>query len=148
MHVVLRFELERALFENELDVDDLPRAWNEKMTELLGVTPETDAKGVLQDVHWSDGSFGYFPSYTLGAMYAAQFHQAAREELGEAAFDDAVRRGDFSLARNWLREKIHAVGSVFPSADELCAAVTGSRLDPSVYVSFLEKKYKTLYGLE
>ena len=78
-----RFELERALFDGELDVDDLPRAWNEKMTELLGVTPETDAKGVLQDVHWSDGSFGYFPSYTLGAMYAAQFHQTAREELGE-----------------------------------------------------------------
>ena len=148
MHVVLRFELERALFDGSLDVDHLPDAWNAKMTELLGVTPDTDARGVLQDVHWSDGSFGYFPSYTLGAMYAAQFHQAAREELGEAAFDDAVRRGDFSLARNWLREKIHAVGSVFPSADELCAAVTGSRLDPSVYVSFLEKKYKTLYGLE
>ena len=148
MHVVLRFELERALFDGSLDVDHLPDAWNAKMTELLGVTPDTDARGVLQDVHWSDGSFGYFPSYTLGAMYAAQFHQAAREELGEAAFDDAVRSGDFSLARNWLREKVHVVGSVFPSADELCAAVTGSRLDPSVYVSFLEKKYKTLYGLE
>ena len=148
MHVVLRFELEQALFDGSLDVDELPNAWNAKMTELLGVTPDTDAHGVLQDVHWSDGSFGYFPSYTLGAMYAAQFHQAAREELGEAAFDDAVRSGDFSLARNWLREKVHVVGSVFPSADELCAAVTGSRLDPSVYVSFLEKKYKTLYGLE
>jgi carboxypeptidase Taq len=148
MHVVLRFELERALFENELDVDDLPRAWNEKMTELLGVTPETDAKGVLQDVHWSDGSFGYFPSYTLGAMYAAQFFRTAREELGESKFDDAIKSGDFSLAREWLRDKIHAVGSVYPSADELCLAVTGSRLDPSVYVAFLEKKYKTLYGLE
>ena len=75
-------------------------------------------------------------------------HIAAREELGENVFDDAVKSGDFSLARNWLREKIHAVGSVFPSADELCVAVTGSRLDPSVYVAFLEKKYKTLYGLE
>ena len=148
MHVVLRFELEQALFDGTLAVDDLPRAWNAKMTELLGTTPETDATGVLQDVHWSDGSFGYFPSYTLGAMYAAQFHQAAREELGENVFDDAVKSGDFSLARNWLREKIHAVGSVFPSADELCVAVTGSRLDPSVYVAFLEKKYKTLYGIE
>ena len=148
MHVVLRFELEQALFDGTLAVDDLPRAWNAKMTELLGTTPETDANGVLQDVHWSDGSFGYFPSYTLGAMYAAQFHQAAREELGENVFDDAIKSGDFSLARNWLREKVHAVGSVFPSADELCVAVTGSRLDPSVYVAFLEKKYKTLYGLE
>ena len=80
MHVVLRFEIERELIAGRVDVADLPNLWREKMRELLGVTPETDALGVLQDVHWSDGSFGYFPSYTLGAMYACQFYAKAREE--------------------------------------------------------------------
>ena len=148
MHVVLRFELEKALFDGSLEVEDLPAAWNMKMSELLGVTPDTDKIGVLQDVHWSDGSFGYFPSYTIGAMYAVQFYEHARGEIGEENFDAAVNSGDFSLARNWLCEKIHNVGSVYPSADELCLAVTGQKLNPDVYVTFLEEKFKGIYGLE
>ena len=108
MHVVLRFELERALFGGKATVADLPALWNEKMEELLGVVPETDTLGVLQDVHWSDGSFGYFPSYTLGAMYACQFYAKAKEEID--GFDDLVAAGQFTPIRDWLREKIHNVG--------------------------------------
>ena len=93
MHVVLRFEIERELIAGRVDVADLPNLWREKMRELLGVTPETDALGVLQDVHWSDGSFGYFPSYTLGAMYACQFYAKAREEID--GFDALVARGSW-----------------------------------------------------
>ena len=145
MHVVLRLELERALFGGKATVADLPALWNEKMEELLGVVPETDTLGVLQDVHWSDGSFGYFPSYTLGAMYACQFYAKAREEID--GFDDLVAAGKFTPIRDWLREKIHNVGSLYPSADELCEAVTGAPLDPGIYVEHLNKKYSALYGV-
>ena len=139
MHVVLRFELERALFGGKATVADLPALWNEKMEELLGVVPETDTLGVLQDVHWSDGSFGYFPSYTLGAMYACQFYAKAKEEID--GFDDLVAAGKFTPIRDWLREKIHNVGSLYHSADELCEAVTSAPLDPGIYVEHLNKKY-------
>ena len=95
-------------------------------------------------MHWSDGSFGYFPSYTLGAMYACQFHARAREEI--EGFDALVENGDLAPIREWLRRKIHAVGSLHPSADELCVAVTGAKLDPEVYVTYLREKYSALYG--
>ena len=144
MHVVLRFEIERAIFAGEASVAELPSLWRTKMRELLGVVPDTDALGVLQDVHWSDGSFGYFPSYTLGAMYACQFHARAREEI--EGFDALVENGDLAPIREWLRRKIHAVGSLHPSADELCVAVTGAKLDPEVYVTYLREKYSALYG--
>ena len=145
MHVVLRFEIERELIAGRVDVADLPNLWREKMRELLCVMPETDALGVLQDVHWSDGSFGYFPSYTLGAMYACQFYAKAREEI--EGFDALVARGELAPVREWLREKIHAVGSLHPSADALCEAVTGAKLDPSIYVAHLDAKYSKLYGV-
>ena len=145
MHVVLRFEMERDLIGGAVDVAELPDLWRRKMRELLGVVPEADQKGVLQDVHWSDGSFGYFPSYTLGAMYACQFHAKAREEI--EGFDASIERGEFSEVREWLRAKIHDVGSLHPSADDLCEAVTGAKLDPSVYVKHLDEKYSALYGL-
>mmetsp|Transcript_13297 Transcript_13297/g.46001 ORF Transcript_13297/g.46001 Transcript_13297/m.46001 type:complete len:562 (+) Transcript_13297:30-1715(+) len=145
MHVVLRFELERALFSGDLAVRDLPSAWKAKMEELLGVVPPNDTLGVLQDVHWSDGSFGYFPSYTLGAMYACQFYQQAREELGDV--EGMVAKGDLKPLREWLRAKIHSQGSLHASADELCEAVTGKPLDPQVYVDYLNTKYSALYGV-
>ena len=145
MHVVLRFELERALIGGEVEVSELPKMWKEKMGELLGVVPETDTLGVLQDVHWSDGSFGYFPSYTLGAMYACQFHAKAKEEI--VGFDELVAAGNLEPVREWLRDKIHNVGSLYPSADELCEAVTGAKLDPSIYVAHLNKKYSKLYNV-
>jgi len=145
MHVVLRFEIERALLAGKVQVADLPDLWRAKMKELLGVVPETDTLGVLQDVHWSDGSFGYFPSYTLGAMYACQFHAKAKEEI--PGFDALVAAGDLAPIREWLRGKIHTVGSLHPSADELCEAVTGAALDPSIYVAHLNKKYSKLYNV-
>ena len=114
------------------------------MQELLGRDARDGCARVLQDVHWSDGSFGYFPSYTLGAMYACQFYAKAREEEG---FDALAARGELAPVREWLREKIHAVGSLHPSADALCEAVTGAKLDPSIYVAHLDAKYSKLYGV-
>lgn len=144
MHVVLRFEIEELLVAGEVEVDELPKLWRSKMVELLGVEPPTDALGVLQDVHWSDGSFGYFGSYTLGAMFAAQWHAHMKKEIPD--LDALVAAGDFAPIREWLRARIHRVGSLHASADELCEAVTGSKLDPSVYVEYLQAKYARLYG--
>ena len=144
LHVLVRFEIERGLFDGSIRVRDLPRVWNAKYAEYLGVEPPSDKVGVLQDVHWSDGSFGYFPSYTLGAMYACQFWEKAVEELGGADLESEVAAGDFGRLKGWLNEKIHGLGSLHPSADELCEAVTGSKLDPAVFVRYLEQKYRAL----
>ena len=108
-HVILRFRLERALIEGRLEVADLPAAWNEAFTALLGVTPPDDARGCLQDIHWHDGAFGYFPSYTLGAMAAAQLMKAAR--LATPGLDDALAEGDFAPLLGWLRRNVHAHGA-------------------------------------
>jgi len=145
LHVCVRFELERALFDGSVTVEGLPEAWNEKMEEYLGVRPPNDKVGVLQDVHWSDGSFGYFPSYTLGAMYACQFYEAAEKAL--PGLDGEIRKGEFARLKQWLNEKIHAKGSLHPSADELCEAVTGEVLRPDAFVRYLTEKYTALYGL-
>ena len=144
LHVLVRFEIERGLFDGSIRVRDLPRVWNAKYAEYLGVEPPSDKVGVLQDVHWSDGSFGYFPSYTLGAMYACQFWEQAMEELGGAELEAEVAAGDFGRLKGWLNEKVHRLGSLHPSADELCEAVTGSKLDPAVFVRYLERKYRAL----
>ena len=117
LHVIVRFELERALFSGEMSVDDLPKAWNEKMEAYLGVTPPSDKEGVLQDVHWSGGAFGYFPSYSLGAMIATQLYYKAREDIGD--LEGQIARGEFKELRAWLNANIHESGSVHPSADEV-----------------------------
>jgi len=145
LHVLVRFEIERGLFDGSISVRDLPRVWNAKYIEYLGVEPPSDKVGVLQDVHWSDGSFGYFPSYTLGAMYACQFWETAQEELGAQQLEEEVAAGDFGRLKEWLNGKIHSLGSLHPSADELCEAVTGSKLDPEVFVRYLDRKYRALY---
>mmetsp|Transcript_18334 Transcript_18334/g.30800 ORF Transcript_18334/g.30800 Transcript_18334/m.30800 type:complete len:563 (+) Transcript_18334:153-1841(+) len=145
LHIIVRFELEKELFDGSLLVKDLPQAWNQKYQEYLGVAPPTDAEGVLQDVHWSDGSFGYFPSYTLGAMFACQFYQAALKEL--PGLEKSIALGDFRPLKEWLGAKIHQVGSLHPSADELCLKVTGEVLNPQVFIDYLTKKYTELYDL-
>ncbi len=127
-----------------LPVGDLPGAWNQKYREILGVTPGNDAEGCLQDIHWSAGLIGYFPTYTLGNIYAAQLYAAAQAELG--GLDDAFARGDFHGLLGWLREKIHRQGQRYRSA-ALIERVTGSRPDHRPLIDGLRRKYAELYGI-
>jgi carboxypeptidase Taq len=144
LHVILRFELERRLFSGSLDVEALPDAWRALMVELLGVEPKTDAEGVLQDVHWSMGAFGYFPSYALGNLYGLQFWSALRSDLPNV--DEAIEAGRFSLILAWLRDKIHSMGRRLDPVD-LLAAATGKALDSGPFIDYLESKYGALYSL-
>ncbi len=137
-HVILRFHLEQALIAGDLAVADLPGAWNEGFARVLGLTPPDDARGCLQDIHWYDGAFGYFPSYTLGAMGAAQFMAAARREV--PGLDAALAEGDFGPMRGWLREKVHGMGSLL-GFNDLLRAATGKPLDPADFEAHLTARY-------
>ncbi|GAA0568531.1 carboxypeptidase M32 [Craurococcus roseus] len=139
-HVILRFRLERAMIGGDLSVADLPGAWNEAFTALLGVTPPDDAHGCLQDIHWHDGAFGYFPSYTLGAMAAAQLMRAARRD--DPAMDEELARGELLPLVAWLRDKVHAQGSRFGFQDLLRHA-TGKPLGPNDFTEHLRGRYLT-----
>jgi carboxypeptidase Taq len=144
LHVLVRFELEQALLNKELSAADLPAAWNEAYRKHLGVTPPSDADGCLQDVHWSGGLFGYFPTYTLGNVFAAQLFEAARTSLGD--LDAAFRRGDFAGLLGWLRDKIHRQGQRYP-ATELIKRATGQAPSSRPLLEGLRKKYGELVGL-
>ncbi len=144
LHVILRYELERDLFSGALEVRDLPAAWNARTKAWLGVEPSSDATGVLQDIHWCIGAFGYFPSYTLGALYAAQLYAAAGRAVPDLA--DRIAAGDFGALRDWLRAHVHQPGSRWET-DELIRRATGTALDPSWYMAHIERRYGRLYGL-
>jgi carboxypeptidase Taq len=137
-HVILRFNLERALIKGELAVADLPAAWNEGMERLLGITPPDDRRGCLQDIHWFDGAFGYFPTYSLGAMTAAQLFDAARRDL--PGLEDEISAGRFAWLLSWLRNKVHGQASLHDSADLLRQA-TGRPLDAGVFKAHLRRRY-------
>ncbi|WP_426954976.1 carboxypeptidase M32 [Muricoccus radiodurans] len=137
-HVILRFRLERALIGRDLAVADLPGAWAEGMQALLGITPPDDARGCLQDIHWHDGAFGYFPSYTLGAMAAAQLMAAARAAL--PGLDEALGRGDLGPLMGWLRVSVHERGSLL-GFQELMTAATGQPLDPGAFMAHVKARY-------
>lgn len=144
LHIILRYELEKELFEGSLKVEELPEAWNAKSHELLGFIPSTDSIGVLQDAHWSDGGFGYFPVYTLGAMYGAQlFHHAMRVIPG---LESHCSNGDFSLLKKYLNENIHQKGRLY-EARELLKKVTGEDLCAKKYLDYLDRKYSEIYGI-
>lgn len=145
LHIMIRYEIEKGLFNDEIEVEDLPRIWNEKYTEYLGVTPANDAEGVLQDVHWSGGMFGYFPSYALGYMYAAQFKHAMLKDLPD--FDQLVENGEFGTIKNWLTEKIHQHGKMKQPL-EILHDVTGEGLNAKYLIEHLESKYSRLYQLQ
>jgi carboxypeptidase Taq len=137
-HVILRYRLEKALIEGDMEIPDLPAAWNDGMERLLGIRPATDTEGCMQDIHWYDGAWGYFPTYTLGAMTAAQLYAAAREQ--DAAIEPAIGRGDFAPLMAWLGENVHGKGSRL-SAKELLIAATGKPLDPKVFENHLRTRY-------
>jgi carboxypeptidase Taq len=137
-HVILRFRLEQALISGDLAVADLPGAWNDGMRSLLGIVPPDDAHGVLQDIHWYDGLVGYFPSYSMGAMAAAQLMAAARREV--SGLDAALGRGDLSLLLGWLRVKVHGLGSLY-GFNDLLRHATGKPLDPADFQAHLTSRY-------
>lgn len=137
-HVILRYRLEKALIAGDMRLDDLPGAWNEGMRELLGIVPPDDRLGCLQDIHWYDGAWGYFPTYTLGALAAAQLYQAA--VAAEPGIPDALGRGDFAPLLRWLRTHVHAKGSR-DSTEEVLTAATGRGLDPAAFKAHLKARY-------
>jgi carboxypeptidase Taq len=143
-HIIIRFEIEKALIEGSLEVKDVPHVWNDKVRQYLGVEVSSDAQGCLQDVHWSHGGIGYFPTYSLGSLMSAQFYEAARNEVPE--LEERIAQGELTPLRDWLRERIHCKGRL-EKPEELCERVTGSSLDPSVFVEYARKKYGTLYPI-
>ncbi|NUB89839.1 carboxypeptidase M32 [Haloterrigena sp. SYSU A121-1] len=162
LHIVIRFEIERDLIRGDLAVEDVPEVWNDKYEEYLGVRPETDAEGCLQDIHWSHGSFGYFPTYSLGSVLAAQLYAAAEDELGSEArsasekpsgdeprgdLDDDIREGDFEALNGWLRENVHRHGKRY-TTPELIERATGQELTADPFLEYVTSKYGELYALE
>jgi carboxypeptidase Taq len=138
LHVIVRYEIEKDLVEGDMEVDDIPQAWNEAYKKYLGIDVPNDKDGCMQDIHWSDGSFGYFPTYTLGAMTAAQFYKKAVDDNPEIPSE--IERGDFSRLVTWLRENIHSQGSLH-SPTELTEKVTGESLSSEIFKSYLQDKY-------
>lgn len=144
LHIILRYEIEKAIFDDQIRLDELPEAWNAKCHELLGFIPPTDALGILQDVHWSDGSFGYFPMYTLGAMYGAQFYQTCLEDNPD--LENHISSGNFEPLKKWLNINIHEMGQLL-DADDLLLKVTGKNLDCKAYLDYLGSKYREIYQI-
>jgi carboxypeptidase Taq len=142
LHVIVRYELEKAMMTGEIQVSDLPGLWADKYEELLGVRPPDFSSGVLQDVHWSIGYVGYFPSYAVGNAYAAQIMDAMRKS---ADTDGAVVKGDLTPVTEWLKENIHRHGALY-EPDELIRRATGKPFDPAYYAEYLRKKYTDLYS--
>jgi carboxypeptidase Taq len=138
LHILVRFELELALLHGELSVQGLPGAWNERYEQIVGIRPPDDRQGVLQDIHWAGGDFGYFPTYSIGNMYSASLMKAAEQEL-PALWGD-VERGDVSALRNWLRENVHSHGRAL-DAEEIVRRATGSGLTEVDLLAYLRRKY-------
>ena len=142
--MILRFEIERALLSEELKVKDLEAYWSEQMGKYLGVQPANAAEGVLQDVHWSSGLFGYFPTYLLGTIYATQFYDRAKQEIPH--LEKSIAAGSLSPLREWLQSEIHCRGKLY-SAAELVMKVTGETLQANQFLEYLSTKYKSLYKI-
>lgn len=144
-HVLIRYEIEKALIGGELAVKDLRDAWNDKYEHYLGVRPQDDKTGVLQDVHWAHGSFGYFPTYSLGSFYAAQFYEQACKELKN--LPTRIEHGEFEPLLDWLRDNVHIHGRKYRS-EELCEKITGRPLDFTCFMSYVKRKYAGIYAIE
>ena len=143
LHIILRFRLELAMVAGDMKVEDLPGAWREVSRDLLGTEPQTSAEGELQDIHWSMGAFGYFPTYALGNLYGAQFWHAFEKAAGNT--DTIIRNGNFAVVRNWFRNSIHRYGAS-KTAGELCRDVSGEALKADYLQGYLENKYRGIYG--
>jgi carboxypeptidase Taq len=145
LHIIVRFEIERALISGDIDVEDVPEVWNDKYEEYLGIRPETDSEGCLQDIHWSHGNFGYFPTYSLGSVMAAQLFAAAEDDLGDVYSD--VETGDFEALHEWLTENVHQHGSSLET-NELVVEATGKDFAADDFIDYVTEKYGDLYNLD
>ena len=144
MHILVRFEIETDILTEKLAIKDLPSAWNAKYTEYLGVTPKTDSEGCLQDVHWSGGSIGYFPTYSMGNLLSYQIWNALRKDVGDT--DVLIEKGEFQPILSWLQKKIYSQGKKYTPKD-LVMRVTGKPMGASDYLAGLDKKYREIYSL-
>ena len=142
LHIMIRYEIERMLFSEEITVDELPAVWNKKYKEYIGLDVPTDSEGVLQDIHWAWGMFGYFPSYALGSAYAAQIEHSIKRNID---FNECMLQNDMGPINKWLKENIHIHGARF-TADEVMQKATGESFNPKYYIEYLDKKYKAIYG--
>jgi carboxypeptidase Taq len=145
LHIILRFELEQAMLEDSFDLDRLPEEWNSRFYDYLGVEVPNDADGVLQDVHWSGGSIGYFPTYALGNLISAQIWEKVSADLPD--LDASFEAGDFAPLRDWLREHLHRHGRKFTPGETLERVVGTSQIDPEPYVRYLREKLAGIYGI-
>ncbi len=145
MHIVLRFEIERELNEGDLDVEEIPETWNDKMEEYLGIRPDTHSEGCLQDIHWSHGSFGYFPTYSLGSVLAAQLYASADGEIDD--LDGKISEGEFDALHEWLTENVHRHGARY-TTPELIEEATGEAFSADYFLDYVTEKYGELYELD
>ena len=144
LHIMIRYEIEKGIINGEIEIDNLPEVWNKKMEEYLGVVPETDRDGVLQDVHWACGLIGYFPSYALGNVYAAQLYNTMKKDMD---VNSHLENGKLDRIKGWLRDRIHIYGKLRETA-ELIQEITGEELEPKYYIEYLKEKYSKIYDLD
>ncbi|WP_308634365.1 carboxypeptidase M32 [Paenibacillus silvisoli] len=144
LHIIIRYEMEKLIFNEGVKASELPKLWNEKYKEYLGIEPANDGEGVLQDVHWSGGAFGYFPSYSLGNMYAAQMTDTLEREMPNLW--ELVESGNLHPIKDWLTDKVYQYGKL-KTPSELIVDITGKPLDPDYLFNYLEKKYSAIYKL-
>ena len=144
LHVILRFEIEVGLMDDSINVDELPVVWNDKMDEMLGVVPGNDVEGVLQDMHWSGGSIGYFPTYAIGSIYASQIYNKIIQENPQII--DEIKKGEYGNIISWLVQNIHRYGRIM-TADETIKNCCGAGLNSSVFVNYLKEKYYDIYQI-
>jgi carboxypeptidase Taq len=144
LHILMRYEIEKALIEGHMKVDEIPEAWAAKVQEYLGITPTNDAEGALQDIHWSHGSFGYFPTYTLGNLYSAQFFHTAQQQID--GLNHKIGQGNLLPLKNWLNKEIHWVGKM-ETADTIVQRVTGEPLNAQYFIDYLWHKYGNIFNL-
>ena len=144
LHIILRFEIEKDLIDEKIQVSELPEIWNSRFEELLGIVPPDDKEGVLQDIHWGMGMIGYFPTYFLGTLYAAQMYNVALKQMPHLPED--YKKGEFSNLLNFVRENVHQHGAVYRAGD-LIKRITGEDLNPDYFMKYIENKFYPIYGL-
>ena len=144
LHVLIRYEIEKGLFNNELDLEKLDQIWDDKYEQYLGIRPRNHAEGILQDVHWSSSYFGYFPTYALGSAYSAQWMKAMRKDIN---IEEVLKNNQFSVIKEWLKENIHQYGGLY-TPEEMLIKVTGEPFNPQYYIDYLMEKYTKLYDLD
>jgi carboxypeptidase Taq len=144
LHIIIRYEIEKAIFNEGIDLETLSTLWNDKYEEYLGIRPSNDVEGILQDVHWAGGDFGYFPSYALGYMYAAQFREAMSREVD---FESVLAREDYSPIKNWLDKNVRQFGAS-KKPNEIVMDATGEALNPKYLLAYLRKIYLDVYQIQ